>query len=121
MNRTYCEKSTINKFNQIECKADNQPCAFQRYCANDNKWYNSENYSTCRGRDNMIDFKEKKDNIEKIETPIFKDKLEDLEVKVEGEVIDITPFYIIIKDKDGNGIRKNGSFTDFKLGDIVTV
>lgn len=37
------------------------------------------------------------------------------------EVIMIKPAYIVVKDENGCGIRKYGSFPDVKVGDFINI
>ena len=60
-----------------------------------------------------------KENEKSSSTPIEKKPIKKNQKK--GKVISVTPYYIIVQDKIGNGIRKNGSFPDVKVGDYIFI
>ena len=117
-----CEFTQENEYGRLVCKADdNLPCKYQRYCTQKSKWENTKNFSSCGRRVSMIsenkkEVKEKSPNTEKKNYNYNKKSN-----KKKAEVILINKNYIVVKDENGCGMRKYGSFTDVKIGDFIDI
>lgn len=126
-----CEFATMNEFGRLTCKVgENLPCKFQRYCSQKSKWENTKNFSSCLKRVSRLN-KETEEvaakeikNKEEVTTTLKKvDNVQGGEIKnfstQKYKIISICPYYIIVEDADGHGIRKNGSFPNLKIGDVI--
>lgn len=116
-----CEFSQENEFGRLICKIDdNLPCKYQRYCTQKSRWENTKNFSSC-GRKNSMALEDKKE-IQKKSSSIEKKKYNyKKDNKKKAEVILINKNYIVVKDENGCGMRKYGSFTDVDIGDIIDI
>lgn len=126
-----CEFSQENEFGRLICGADNNlPCKYQRYCTKNSKWENTKNFSSCGRRISMREENKISTNKE-VEVKNSTTEKKNYENKKptyskqknskKAEVILINKNYIVVKDENGCGIRKYGSFPDVKIGDFIVI
>lgn len=122
-----CEYSQENEFGRLICKADNGlPCKYQRYCTKKSSWENTKNFSSCGRR-----ISNKNGNSNNTNEIIDKNKKESINSQKKNnikknnpkkvEIILINKNYIVVKDENGCGMRKYGSFPNAKIGEFIEI